>query len=168
MRRNRLTICGPFVLCLCLCAVVYGKTSAELLDVAEGKRDDKQLHDVKVTVERVDDRDYFRFSLQVGKTGISHFRWAKLAAEQDGNPILSLPVQTTSDERGVHIWFYMTRALATRSSFTLHFEKEPTIDNGPTAIYNVDLLSYLPKNPHRDRTSPRGEALPHHRTYGSQ
>ena len=147
MRKNRLTIYGLFGLCLCLCGVVYGKLGVELLDVAKGKRQDKQLHDVKVKVERVGDRDYFRFFLQVGKSGISHFRYARLAVEQNGSPILSLPVQTTKDHSGVHVWFYMTRALASRSSFALHFEKEPTVDNGPTVIYKVDLPSYLPENP---------------------
>ena len=137
-----------------LSAVVDDDLSGEVVNVAEGKRHDRQLHDVKVEVERVDDRDYFRFDLRLGKSGLDEFRWAKLAVYEEGKPALSLPVQTKKDDRGIHIWFYMARTLAASSTFTMHFEKEPAHDNGPTTIYKVHLTSYLPREPQRPLSPP--------------
>jgi len=148
LQKNRLTLCGLFVLCFCLCTVAYGRINIAIIDVTKTKRNDHQLHDVKVKVERIGDREYFRVDLQIGKTGVKEFQLAKLTVQENGNPVLSLPLQTTKDDRGVHVWFFLTHALAAKSSLMLYFEnleEGVNIFDNPTVIYKVNLLSYLPK-----------------------
>jgi len=146
-RKSMLALLG-LVACL-LGAVALAALKVKLVSVSNGKRDSGQTYAIDVKAERVDDRGYFQVDIRVDDAGSKHLTWARLAIEENEEPILSVPVDVTEEAGRSKIILYITRALAAKSHFSLHFDGEegPLGWDDKTIVYNIDLSSYLPKEP---------------------